>query len=369
MARTGEVPFGRYYGSVDATPLFVILAGRYYARTADLETIRKIWPNIVAALAWIDGPGDADRDGFVEYRARSAKSLGNQGWKDSFDSIMHEDGSLAEGAIALCEVQAYVHLAKLMAANLADALAKPEVALRLRREADALRVRFEARFWCEEIGAYALALDGDKRPCRVRSSNTGQVLFGEIASPERARRVAQTLMRKESFSGWGVRTLAAGERRFNPMSYHNGSVWPHDNSLIALGLSRYGLKDPVLGIFRGLFESVHYLDDMRLPELFCGFSRRKGQAPTRYPVACSPQAWASATLPALIDAMLGIEIDPLKRELRFRRPSLPPEIGQLRLNALQVGDEFIDVIIERHGETVSVNALNRSAAVRILMEP
>jgi glycogen debranching enzyme len=353
---------------VDATPLFVVLAGRYHRRTADLETIRAIWPNIEAALAWIDGPGDADRDGFVEYRTRNEKGLGNQGWKDSFDSVMHADGALAEGAIALCEVQAYVYLAKLLAADLAAALEKKQIATRLLCEAGELRARFESQFWCDELDTYALALDGEKRPCRVRTSNAGQVLFGGIASPERARLVARSLMSKEMHSGWGIRTLAQGEKRFNPMSYHNGSVWPHDNSLIAMGLSRYGLKGPVLSIFRGLFESVHHLDDRRLPELFCGFPRRRGHAPTRYPVACSPQAWASGTLLALVDAMLGLEIDPLKRELRFRQPCLPPDLDRITLNRLQVGGETLDVCIERHGETVSVSTPDGGRHVRIFVE-
>lgn len=368
MALTGEVPFRQYYGSIDATPLFIILAGRYFQRTGDAETIRAIWPNILAALDWIDGRGDTDKDGFLEYQARTEKGLSNQGWKDSADSIMHADGTLAKGPIALCEVQAYVHRAKHLAALLAHALGEGDRAEALTRAAAELRRRFEDSFWCEEIGTYALALDGEKKPCRVQASNAGHALFGGIASKERAIRVGAKLMRKESFSGWGIRTLAAGERRFNPMSYHNGSIWPHDNSLIALGLAEYDLKDPVLSIFSGLFDSVHYLDDMRLPELFCGFARRRGQGPTRYPVACSPQAWASATVVALIGALLGLEIDAQRREIRLSTPVLPPGLDFLTLRGLRVGRDRLDLRVERKAGSVNVDLLGPATDVRVIVD-
>src|SRR5579872_2616629 len=242
MAHLGEVPFGRYYGTVDATPLFVLLAGRYFARTDDRETIKSLWPHIDAALRWIDRDGDPDGDGFVEYVATPGKGLFNQGWKDSEDAISHADGTLAHGAIALCEVQAYVYGAKRAAAEICRALDMQERAAELDDAALALRRRFDDAFWCEDLGTYALALDGDKRPCRVVSSNAGHALFAGIAEPSRATRVAATLLGRDSYSGWGVRTLAASARRYNPMSYHNGSVWPHDNAIIALGLARYGLK-------------------------------------------------------------------------------------------------------------------------------
>ena len=251
MARLGEVPFRRYYGSVDATPLFVMLAGQYLERSGDINTIRLIWPNIKAALAWIDGAGDPDGDGFVEYQRMTERGLANQGWKDSFDSVFHADGSAAEGPIALCEVQAYVFAAKKGAARIAHALGDLAAASALEAEAEGLRQRFEDRFWMEDRGCYALALDGRKQPCRVLSSNAGHALFAGIAAPERAERLARLLTGKAFFSGWGVRTIAAGESCYNPMSYHNGSVWPHDNALIALGLARYGHKAGAVSRFIG----------------------------------------------------------------------------------------------------------------------
>ena len=252
----GEVPFGHYYGSVDSTPLFVLLAARYLERSGDEETIRALWPNIEAALRWINTYGDRDGDGFVEYYRVSENGLTNQGWKDSGDSIMHADGTLASGPIALCEVQAYVYAAKQGAAGMAAALGEDARAAELAVSAEKLRANFEAKFWLEDLGTYALALDGAKRPCRVRSSNAGQVLVSGIAAPERAQRVAAGLLEPEMFSGWGVRTLCADAPRFNPMSYHNGSIWPHDNAVIAMGLARYGLKRGASAIFEGMFDAA-----------------------------------------------------------------------------------------------------------------
>src|SRR6202034_3601206 len=240
MANLREVPFGRYYGSIDATPLFVLLLGEYFRRTGDLSTVRSLWPNVEAALEWIDRYGDRDGDGLVEYYRQTKEGLANQGWKDSSDAIFHRDGRTAEGPIALCEVQAYVYGAKRHAAALAQALGRAERSEALAAQAEVLRQTFEAKFWCEELSVYALALDGAKQPCRVISSNSGQVLLTGIATAERAQRVAQTLLGPACFSGWGIRTLGLSEPHYNPMAYHNGSVWPHDNGLIALGLARSG---------------------------------------------------------------------------------------------------------------------------------
>ncbi len=256
MADLHEVPFAQYYGSVDATPLFVLLAGLYVERTGDNETLAELWPAIKAALAWIDGAGDPDRDGFVEYRRASEQGLANQGWKDSYDAIFHADGRLAEGYIALAEVQGYVFAGKQLAARCASRLGKAERAGKLAAEAQRLAERFEEAFWCDELGTYALALDGDKRPCRVRTSNAGQLLFSGIVREDRARMVAADLMRPHFFTGWGIRTVARGEARYNPMSYHDGSIWPHDNALIALGLARYGLKHAVERVFKALFDAA-----------------------------------------------------------------------------------------------------------------
>ena len=298
MAALHEVPFGLYYGSVDATPLFVLLAGQYTEHTGDIETLRELWPNIEAALQWIDGLGDADHDGFIEYQRADENGLVNQGWKDSHDAIFHADGSLAPGPIALCEVQGYVYAAKRLIALGAHRLGKHAQGDALNTQATELAARFEAAFWCEDIGTYALALDGHKRPCRVRTSNAGQLLFSGIAAPERAEAVMRDMMQPSFFSGWGIRTIAREEHRFNPMSYHNGSVWPHDNALIAAGFARYGFKDAINRVFKGMFDAASYMDLRRLPELFCGFQRGRERGPTLYPVACSPQAWAAgAPLP------------------------------------------------------------------------
>jgi glycogen debranching enzyme len=367
MARLCEVPFGVYYGSVDATPLFVVLAGAYVQRTGDMETLRAIWSNVEAALAWIDSYGDADGDGLVEYNRHSEKGLVNQGWKDSHDSVFHADGRLAAGPIALCEVQAYVFLAKRHAAALARLLDLPDRAIRLESEAATLREQFETLFWCDDISTYALALDGVKKPCRVRSSNAGHALFAGIASPERAQRVCAGLLDGNFFAGWGIRTLAASQARYNPMSYHNGSIWPHDNAIIALGFNRYGFKDGILRIISGMFSASNYIDLGRLPELLCGFARQPRTGPTLYPVACAPQAWATATPFALIQAALGLDFDYWRREIRLTRPRLPDFLDQLRLQGVRLGDKAADLRIDRHESLVSVHVPRRAESLDIIV--
>jgi glycogen debranching enzyme len=367
MANLREVPFGRYYGSVDATPLFVLLLGEYFSRTGDLETVRTLWPNAQAALAWIDTYGDRDGDGFVEYYRQTKEGLANQGWKDSQDAVFHRDGQYAEGPIALCEVQAYVYGAKRHGSVLAAMLGHHALAERLRSQAEALRENFEAKFWCEELAVYALALDGAKLPCRVVSSNSGQVLLTGIASAERAVRVAQTLLGPACFSGWGIRTLGLSEPHYNPMSYHNGSVWPHDNGLIALGLARYGHVQAASKIFGAMFDAASYMDLRRLPELFCGFLRRQHNAPTQYPVACSPQAWASATMFALLQATLGLKISESSSEISFYRPVLPDFLDRLHLRNLRVNKGSADVLLQRHGPDVTVTQTRRDGDVSVVM--
>jgi glycogen debranching enzyme len=365
MAALREVPFGLYFGSVDSTPLFVLLAGLYAERTGDRDTITELWPAIEAALSWIDGPGDRDGDGFIEYERASDQGLANQGWKDSHDAIFHADGRLAEGAIALVEVQGYVYAAKRMAARCARRLGRDLVAERLDAEAARLAERFEAAFWCPDIETYALALDGNKEPCRVRTSNAGQVLFTGIAASDRAARVAAGLLQPNFFSGWGIRTVARGEPRFNPMSYHNGSIWPHDNALIALGMARYEAKRPIETLFGGLFSAATYMDQRRLPELFCGFQRQRGHGPTLYPVACSPQAWASATPFTLLEASLGLEFDPFAREIRLRNPRLPEFLDEVTLRDLQLASSSVDLRVRRHGHTVSLDTPRINGDIRV----
>jgi len=365
MAALHEVPFGLYYGSVDSTPLFVMLAALYAERTGDDATVRELWPAIEAALAWIDGPGDRDGDGFVEYHRATEQGLANQGWKDSHDAIFHADGRLAEGPIALAEVQGYVYCAKQLAANCAERMGRNERARRLRDEAALLARRFDEKFWCPQIETYALALDGRKEQCRVRSSNAGQVLFTGIAKPERAAKVADGLLRSQFFSGWGIRTIANTEARYNPMSYHNGSIWPHDNALIALGLARYGAKSSIERLFKGLFDAATYMELRRLPELFCGFQRGRGRGPTLYPVACAPQAWASATPFTLLEASLGLQFDPATDEIRLRNPRLPAFLDEVVLRNLQLKQSSVDLKIRRHANDVSVEVLERRGPIQV----
>ena len=366
MANLREVPFGRYYGSIDATPLFLLLLGEYFRRTGDLETVRSLWPNAEAALAWIDHYGDRDGDGFVEYHRQTKEGLANQGWKDSFDSIFHHDGRLAEGPIALCEVQAYVYGAKRHAALLAGALGLPQRAAALAAQAEAMRLRFEAQFWCEDLSTYALALDGAKQPCRVISSNAGQVLFTGITSTERAQRVAATLLSPASFGGWGIRTIGSSESKYNPMSYHNGSVWPHDNGLIAMGFARYGLQKSAAQVFGALFDAAAYMDLRRLPELFCGFARRERNAPTQYPVACSPQAWASATPLCLLQASLGLELLDKTGEVKFYRPMLPDFLDHVRLRNLRLSTGSVDLSLHRQDNNIAVTVTRRDGDVVVV---
>ncbi|CAA2100054.1 hypothetical protein MBUL_00478 [Methylobacterium bullatum] len=359
MAMLGEVPFRHYYGTIDGTPLFVMLAYEYYAVTGDIETIKRIWPALELALTWMNEYGDRDGDGFVEYARDTDKGLENQGWKDSHDSIFHTDGQLAKGPIALCEVQGYVYAAKNGMAKLATLLGHGDLAARLGKEALALRENFDKAFWCEEIGTYALALDGAKKQCAVRSSNAGHALFTGIALPERAASVAANLLSKDGFNGWGVRTIARGEARYNPMSYHNGSIWPHDNALVAMGLARYDLKPEASRIFQGMFDTALYQDQKRLPELFCGFMRRNQRGPVSYPVACSPQAWAAAAPFAFLSACIGLEIQHDRNRIRLRNPTLPDFLEGVSIFNLKLGESRIDLRVQRYGSDVTVNVLRR----------
>jgi len=369
MAALGEVPFGRYYGSVDSTPLFVMLAGAYLDRTGDVAALRALWPNIEAALRWIEEHGDRDGDGFVEYGRKSEQGLANQGWKDSYDAIFHADGALAKGPVALCEVQGYVYAALRAGAAIARTLGLPPGRVAAMEErAAALRDRFEAAFWCEDIGTYALALDGAKRPCRVRASNAGHALLCGIAAPYRAEAVARQLLGGSFYTGWGVRTVAATEARYNPMSYHNGSIWPHDNALIGLGFARYGMRAEAARVLEGLAAAAARLDLRRLPELFCGFPRRSGQGPTAYPVACAPQAWAAAAHFGLFAACLGLGFDPAARTVRLERPELPRGIDWVTLRGLTLCGARIDLRLHRAASgAVAMSVPGREGDIRAVL--
>ncbi len=365
MPALGEVPFQRYYGSIDSTPLYLMLAGAYYRRTADLEFIRSIWPAIELALKWMDQYGDVDGDGFIEYRSHSSKGLVQQGWKDSQDSIFYANGEIAAPPIALCEVQGYAYAAKMGIAAVAAALGHMELSGRLTAEAETLQEKFEAAFWSDVLGTYVLALDGEKRRCEVMSSNAGQCLFSGIVGKHRAERVVKQLMSEVLFSGWGIRTIAEGESRFNPMSYHNGSVWPHDNALIAAGLARYGLTEAASQILGALFQAGTHFDFDRLPELFCGFSRRAGKGPTSYPVACSPQAWAAGAAFLLLESSIGLAIDAPGRRISFTRPVLPVFLEDVRIKNLMLGKVCVDLTLFRSGAGVAVTVDHRSDDVEI----
>ena len=366
MADLGEVPFRRYYGSVDSTPLFLMLAGEYLDRTDDVETCRRLWPNIEAALGWIENYGDRDGDGFVEYGRMTVQGLANQGWKDSHDAIFHADGSLAKGSIALAEVQAYVFAAWKSAERIMRRLGQADRAAAYGAKAEALRARFDALFFDAELGSYVLALDGEKRPCRVRASNAGHALFAGIALPERAGPVANVLMGSSSFCGWGIRTIASGEARYNPMSYHNGSVWPHDNALIAAGFARYGRCEDTARLFESLFAASTYMDLRRLPELLCGFPRQRSRGPTSYPVACSPQAWAAATPLYLLQACLGLTFEAEANRIVFRRPVLPEFLNEITLTGLSLPAGKVSVQVRRAHRGFVVDVLDRSAAIEVL---
>jgi glycogen debranching enzyme len=367
LAALDEIPFRRYYGTVDATPLFVALAGAYYQRTGDLDFIRTIWDNIKRALHWIDHDGDRDGDGFVEYARHTEQGLAQQGWKDSHDSVFHADGQLADAPIALCEVQGYVYDAKLSAARLAELLDEPEMARDLRMAAHQLRKNFNTAFWCEEIGCYAIALDGRKQQCKVVSSNAGHCLWSGIAESGLAARVAKRLLANDFFCGWGVRTIGSKEARYNPMAYHNGSVWPHDNAIIADGMARYGYTGMAMKIFTGMMEASLFMDQHRMPELFCGFEQRPDEGPTLYPVACSPQAWAAATVFYLLQACLGLSFDPDKPEIRFRNPQLPPFLDNVKIHDLNIAGATIDLQLQRYPNNVGVNVVRKDGRAEVVV--
>ena len=367
LANLGLVPFRRYYGAIDSTPLFVGLAGAYLDRTGDLETIRRLAPALFRALDWIERHGDRDGDGLIEYARRRSDGLLNQGWKDSDDSAFHADGRLAEGPIALVEVQGYACAAYRAGARIARALGRREKAAALEAAAEALAARIDRRFWVEELGFYAMALDGWKRPCAVRATNAGHLLFSGAAAPGRAARVAEAFASPAFFTGFGLRTAAATEARYNPMSYHNGSVWPHDTALVATGLARYSFKAEAARLLDGMLEAAARMELRRLPELFCGFRRRWGAGPTLYPVACAPQAWAAAAPFGLLAAALGLSVDAAGGVIRLDRPRLPERLSEVRVSNVRVGRGAADIRLRRTGRKIAVDVLDRCGPVEVLV--
>ena len=367
MAALGEIPFGQYYGTVDATPLFIILAGHYYERTGDREFIQQLWPHIEMALDWIDNYGDSDKDGFVEYSRHGREGLTNQGWKDSDDSVFHHDGRLAAPPIALCEVQGYVYEAKLRAGRIALETGDVDRGRRLLSEAESLRERFLKAFWCDDLRIYAIALDGEKKSCRVKSSNAGHCLFSGIATESNARAVTENFLSEDFFTGWGIRTIASREVRYNPMSYHNGSIWPHDNAMIAYGMARYGLKDAALKVLTGLFDASIFVQLHRLPELFCGFNRFEREGPTLYPVACDPQAWATGSVFMLLQACMGLSIQAKNNKVYFNNPALPAFLKEVTIKNLRVGSASMDITLYRHARDVGINVTRKEGRAEVLV--
>lgn len=349
MVALSELPFGRYYGGVDTTPLYIHLACAYADRTGDTAFIDDLWPSLCAAAEWIETASRST--GFLTYQRAAESGLANQGWKDSFDSVFHADGRIPKGPIALVEVQGYVFAAFQGLAKLARLRGEAERAEGWEIRADAIRQKVERHFWIEELGYYALALDGDGQPCKVRTSNAGHLLYVGLPEPDRARMVADQLLSASFHSGWGLRTLADDAIFFNPMSYHNGSIWPHDTAICAAGLARYGIRDSVVRLMSGTFESaVHF--NMRLPELFCGFTRAAGEAPIAYPVACLPQAWSAGSAFMLMQSCLGLRIDGWTGEIHVTRPRLPIGIDNLVIRHLSVGQAAVDLTFQRVGDRV-----------------
>jgi len=367
MANCREIPFIPYYGTIDATALFVILMREYVRWTGDLALARELSAATRAALAWMRDHGDRDGDGYLEYETRSTLGLINQGWKDSADAVMHADGGLARPPIALCEVQGYAYAAWVAAAELADALGQDGEAADYRGRAGALRAAFNRDFWMPHEAFYALALDGDKRPCEVISSNVGHCLWTGIVDEGRAEMVGKRLVGDEMFSGWGLRTLSSRERRYNPMSYHNGSVWPHDNALAASGFRRYRMPEHAITLTTGLFEASRHWDHRRIPELFCGFARHADQGPIFYPVACAPQAWAAGSVFAMLTALLGLDADAERQRLTMESPVLPPWLRWLEIYGLRVGAANVDLSIVRGRDAASVELLGRRGEVELLV--
>jgi glycogen debranching enzyme len=364
MSVLGEVPFGRYYGGVDTTPLFVALAGAYAERTGDYAQLDKWWPALERAAGWITAKADHHPLGLISYARAMDGGLANQGWKDSGDSIFHADGSFPEGPVALIEVQGYAYAAYRTMAALTARRGDAEAAERWSRRAAALRAVVESRFWMEEHGFYGIALDGRNELCRVLASNPGHLLFTGLPRAERAELVARRLFSSDFFSGWGLRTLAIDQPRYNPMSYHNGSVWPHDTALTALGLSYYGERADVVKLTAGLFEAATQFE-MRLPELFCGFPRAAGEPPVPYPVACLPQAWAAGAVFMMLQACLGLSISGEGAEVEIRNPTLPIGIDRLSISGLEIGDGAIDLTFERQGSRVAVHSNSRGPRLRV----
>ncbi|MNE19930.1 Amylo-alpha-1,6-glucosidase [compost metagenome] len=363
MSALREVPFGLYYGGVDTTCLFIALAGAYARRTGDLETIRALWPNLIAAAGWMTDYGDSNGDGLIDYARGADTGLSNQGWKDSEDSIFYSDGRFPKGPIALLEVQGYAFAAWKALAEMGAVLGDGR-ALEWAARAEALRALVEERYWMEDEGFYAIALDGDGEQCRAIGSNAGHLMFSGLPSHERAHRVTRRMLTAEFRSGWGLRTLGKGQTRFNPMSYHNGSVWPHDTAMAAAGMAGYGERRAVAMLLGEVFGAASHFH-LRLPELFCGFIRETGEPPIAYPVACLPQAWAAGSVFLMLQAVLGVSINAAESLVEVTKPALPIGLDRLTVSDLEVGGGVIDLNFQRLDGRVVVMPHEKSGVVNL----
>ncbi len=369
LANLNEIPQTPYYGSVDATPLFLLLVGEHAQWSGNLNLFREVRENVDRALDWVDRSMDEDANGYLSYASKSSRGLGNQGWKDSGDSIMNSDGALATPPIALVEVQGYVYRAKLLIADLYARSGEDKRADQLRAQAAELKARFNRDFWLEDQKFYAMALQKGGRAADVVSSNPGQALWTGIVDDARAREVAAHLMAEDMFSGWGIRTLSHKEKRYNPIGYHLGTVWPHDNSFIAAGLRRYGFEAEAMQVLDAIVQAAGYFDHHRLPEVFAGFPRNQFAVPVRYPVACHPQAWAAGAVPLMTTALLGITAEALHGRLHIRRPQLPHGVNSLDFRRLRVGESEIDLRFHRTaGDRVEVNVTRQTGAIHVQIE-
>lgn len=368
LANAHYIPHTPYYGTVDATPLYLMLAAAYFRWTNDIDTLHELRPSLDRALMWIDEYGDMDKDGYVEYQRKSPRGLLNQGWKDSGNSIVHEDGTLAEPPIALSEVQAYVYMAKLRMSEIYSVLGESPRAIQLRREAADLKARFNRDFWMEDLEYFALALDGSKNQVKTITTNPAHGLYCDIIDKDKADAMARRLMAPDMFTGWGIRTMSQEATAYNPMSYHNGTVWPHDNAIVAAGLKRYGHDKATKRVATSMFDTATFMEYYRLPELFCGFTRRTPTNPVAYPVACSPQAWAAASPFILLQAMLGISARAHENMLTVNKPSLPNWLDSVELRNLRVGKSRLSLMFRREGEATTFSLSDKEGDIRVVME-
>ena len=366
-ARAGEIPHTPYYGSIDVTPLWLSVLHGAFRWTGDLDAVREMWPNVLEALRWIDEFGDRDGDGYVEYERRSPKGLRNQGWKDSTGAVVHPDGTPVDPPIALVEVQGYVFQAKSNVARLARALGEEDVAERLEKEVAELRDRFNRDFWLEDVGYYAFALDGQKRPVRTITSNPGHCLWSRIAHPDKAERVVRRLLSPKLSSGWGIRTLATGQRAYDPIGYHTGSVWPHDNALIAHGMKRYGFDREARQVLDQLAAAGAYFPYDRFPEVFCGFSSEEVPVPVQYPVACRPQAWASGAPLLMLRSYGGLSASAAEGRLDIERPRLPVWLGRVEVQGMRVGSARLDLVFSNNQGVTGTQVPRKEGELDVLI--